>query len=264
MNRALYLDATAGSPLWVRRDGPALSVRRPGQADRLYPFARLSRIVVSGPVEWETAALTEAMEQGVPVVFLGRHGHVRGYCLGAQPRPSGLGELIEAFLERPDWAERYADWYRAAERRSVLWVVRRLRLPEDDLRPGTVRKRIDLLLSQHVPLRQVHRGRALMQGWHQGLVAGLFAAHGVSGGALVGRRTELNLIADFARIVGWELNFALDRACRWLAKRHRQTSFDEPKGRRRLVNEFEGWTTHLRDRHRRLIDGLGVWLGGFV
>jgi hypothetical protein len=261
MTRPLYLDGSPAGPLHVLRDGPALCVRRDGLADRLFPFARISRIVVSGAVEWETAALLEVLEQGIPIVFLGRHGHVRGYCLGAQPRRAGLEARIEAFLDRPDWAERYADWYRAAERRSVLWIVRRLRLPEDDLRAGAVRKRIDAVLARHVPLQQVHRGRALLQGWHQGLVAELFAAEGVGGATLVGRREGLNLIHDFTRIVGWEINLALQHCVAWLAKRRGQTSFDEPKGRRRLLNEFEGWNAHLRDRHRRLIDGFTLWLG---
>jgi len=260
MSRPLYLDGSPRAPLRVRRDGPALCVKQPGRADRLYPFGRLSRVVVSGAVDWEMPALLETMEQGIPVVFLGVRGHVRGYCLGAHPRRGGLNERIEALLDRPDWADRYGDWYAAAERRAVLWIVRRLRLPEHDLRPRPVRERIDAVLSRRVPLRQVHRGRALLQGWHQALVAEAFAAEGVRGQTLVGRRAGLNLIRDFTRIVGWELNLALDRCCRWLAKRANQTSFDEPKGRRRLVNEFEGWSRHLHDRHRRLIDAFDLWL----
>lgn len=260
MTRPLYLDGPTVQPLRIQLDGPALCVCQQGRADRLYPFSRLSRIVVSGAVEWETAALLQAMEQGIPVIFLGRRGHVRGYCLGAHPRTPDLESRIEALLERPDWAARYADWYTAAERRSVLWIVRRLRLPENELRPGPVRKNIDAVLSRHVSLQQVHRGRALLQGWHQSLVAELFTAEGVRGTTLVGRRAGLNLIRDFTRIVGWELNLALSRCCRWLAKRARQTSFDEPKGRRRLVNEFEGWTQHLGQRHRRLLSQFDAWL----
>ncbi len=256
--RPLYLDGISARGMEVILDGPALRVHQPGRADGLYPLRLLSRIVVSGEVRWETGALLQVMESGIPVVFLGRKGHVRGYCLGERVRRTTLAERLESFLELPGWEDRYRDWYAAEERRSILWIVRRLHLPEEDLRPGAVREAIDAHLAALIPLRQVHRGRALLQGWHRGLAAEQVAAFGLR--PSLAAREGFDLARDITRIAGWELNLGLARAAGWLRKRARQTSFDEPKGRRRLLNEFEGWSGHLGRRHQGLLEGLGRWL----
>ncbi|RMD68095.1 MAG: DNA repair protein, partial [Gammaproteobacteria bacterium] len=127
--RPLYLDGLGAKGMEVVLDGPALRVHQPGRADGLYPLRLLSRIVVLGEVRWETEALLQTAEAGIPVVFLGRKGHVRGICLGERVRQTTLGERLEAFLDRPDWQARYRDWYAAGERRAILWTVRRLHLP---------------------------------------------------------------------------------------------------------------------------------------
>lgn len=53
--RPLYLDGR--EPLSVSLDGPAICVRGLKRADGRYPLGRISRVMVSGVVQWQTEAL---------------------------------------------------------------------------------------------------------------------------------------------------------------------------------------------------------------
>lgn len=53
--KPLYLDGTQA--LTVHLDGPALKVTGSDRCPGRYPLRRLSRVIVSGRVEWDTPAL---------------------------------------------------------------------------------------------------------------------------------------------------------------------------------------------------------------
>lgn len=64
--KPLYLDTTAANEVALD-SGIALRIRAYEKADSFYPLRRLSRVIVTGKVEWTTEALLACLEYGVPV-----------------------------------------------------------------------------------------------------------------------------------------------------------------------------------------------------
>jgi hypothetical protein len=124
----------------VRLEGPALIVDQPEVAEGRFPIRLLFRVVVRGPVPWSMEALLACLAGGVPITFLSLDGAVIGLCLGRDRPEESLTMLLDRLLAEPGWAEIHMRWCRAAERRAIVEVARRLALPVGaDLRPEVVR-----------------------------------------------------------------------------------------------------------------------------
>ncbi len=114
-------------PSRVEVDGPALLNRQTGKAPRRYPFARISRIISAATVEWSAAALQAVLHNGLPIVFLDRHGMPQGYLHPPQQRPSTVDALLHELADRPDGLQLYNDWLRAERMRCLCnWRAERL------------------------------------------------------------------------------------------------------------------------------------------
>ena len=72
--KPLYLESRKGIRVFL--DGPALLVRCAGEADRLYPVERLSRVVSHPAVSWEQEALLCLLGKDIPVIFIDDRGTV--------------------------------------------------------------------------------------------------------------------------------------------------------------------------------------------
>jgi hypothetical protein len=138
--KPLYLGG--GEHLAVRLDGPALLVQGAGRCAGRYPLDRLSRVVCGTEVGWDTLALIECLVRGIVVTFTDRRGRVAGLCFGPRRREPTLAQSLAAFLDRPDWEERYDLWRTAQERREILRALGALRLRQEDLRATQVRARL--------------------------------------------------------------------------------------------------------------------------
>lgn len=255
--KPLYLDAE--QPVRVELDGPSLVVATEAQAPRRFPFSRLSRLVVCGPVELPTPALVECLRQGIPVTFLTGDGALAGSALPAQTRTSRLNDRLEEFLERPDWHALYENWRLAAERRQILNALARLRRKSSDLRPATVAA----LLDDAVDALANQRGRIEAFTWLEGVLAALLgeliAAAGISPHLVADRRPGLHLLRDFTALLSWRLKAELAAA---LAEKTLAAAVGRP-WRRELAAWFEQRRAAERTRATRLLDGFSYWLGGF-
>lgn len=255
--KALYLDAE--QHLSVELDGPSLVVHTPSSAARRFPFNRLSRVVVCGPVELATSALLECLRRGIAVTFLTAEGTPAGSALPAQLRQSRFEDRLEEFLERPNWRESYDNWRRASERREILGALRRLRLRTRDLRPQSV----SLLLDEELEVRCGRERRRQAVAWLEGLVASLVAERlaelGVTPEAVVGRRPDFHLPADLAALMLWGLKAELVAV---LAAGTVQPAGTERQWRRQLTGWFEERRGRESHRAARLLDGFSYWLGG--
>lgn len=255
--RSLYLDG--GRRATVLRDGPSLRVVSEGRADGMYPFRLLARVIVCGPVEWDSEALLACMDQGIPVTFLTAEGDPRAYCLAAQPRRQPLNDRLEEFLERPDWRNLYENWRRAAERREILSVLKRMKVRAPDLRPERV---APLLLEAAAP-GLIEPARAVLRYWH-GLLAARVASKLADAGAeahlLIERRPGWNLPADCTRVAAWEHYLWLRE---WVAMPHDQRPGPgSPDFRRRLTEIFEARSEQTDRRLSLLLNRFLYWLGG--
>jgi len=254
--KPLYLDAE--QPLRVELDGPSLVVTCDAQAARRFPFSRLSRLVVCGPVELPTAALVECLRRGVPVTFLGGDGTLAGLALPAQSRTSNLNDRLEEFLERPDWHALYDNWRRAAERRQILTALSRLRCRSADLRPATVSAMLDETLDELAGRRSRLEAVAWLEAALAALVGELIAAMGIAPHLVAERRPGFHLLRDFTGLLLWRLKAELGAAL------IEKTLFAAGGRvwRRQLASWFEQRRAAERTRVTRLLDGFAFWLGG--
>jgi CRISPR associated protein Cas1 len=115
---ALYLGRKGAVRLDV--DGAAFLVKGTGLAAARYPFTRVARIVaMEGRVELSARAMCAATRTGIPVIFLDASGRVTGNLVPAAPSQSSPDQIIDDFLNRPDWEEHYGNWLRAVKMRVL-------------------------------------------------------------------------------------------------------------------------------------------------
>ncbi len=139
LRKPLYLDAAGAER--VEAEGPALRVvMREGLA-RFYPLARLSRLVVHGPVEFGAQALLEIMDHGLGIVFLDGRERLAGYLLSARPLvDSSVNQRLEDLAASGELGEILDDWRLAQIRRAILRDVGPRLGWLRDLRARNVRK----------------------------------------------------------------------------------------------------------------------------
>ncbi|HOK47192.1 MAG TPA: CRISPR-associated endonuclease Cas1 [Bryobacteraceae bacterium] len=254
--KTLILNGT--TPVRLSLDGPALAVLEPAKAARLYPFSRIGRIVVGGRVQCEAAALARCLRQGIPITFVAGEEGAAGVAMPLSSEAPGTARMLESFVALPRWRERYGDWKRAAERREILDVLRRLRLRAPDLRPATVAAFLMKELMRQHPGAQVERWRAAAAALLTARIASRLA-HGRMGGVLPALEgVGLRLLADFTAILEWR--FYAD--CReWLAAD--PTALDGA-WKSKLVALVEERAPRDEARIQSLWDRFCYWLGGML
>lgn len=142
--RPLYL--LAEQRIAVEFADPALRIAAPERASTFHPLARLSRVLSRGPVDWAGDALSACLEAGVPVLFVGDDGRVRGVLDPARADPADLGEHLRSAAESPDWPRHYSNWLHAQQHRLIGHLVAALGWQLPDLRPAPVRRHLDQML----------------------------------------------------------------------------------------------------------------------
>lgn len=206
--RPLYLQSPL--PVTVRWETPALSVRHRGRAPRLFPLARISRVLVSGPVEWETAALLACADRGIPITFLEGDGELRAYLFGTSQRRAGLLYRLTDLLDRPDWRDRYDTW-----RESMLSLARRSllrRLGMDPMRSPRLEvlgDRIMLLLEAQIGPASTTSVERRILGYCHGIAAEALADAGLDAAHSRYIDEYLDLPGDIAVLLRWDLQPAL-------------------------------------------------------
>lgn len=202
MNKPLYLDARA--PLEVDVQGPALSVVQADHAPLWYPFARLSRIISRGPVQWSGAALCACMAAGVPVLFLDSAGRPTGLCTGSLRRIASLDEHLETVLSAPHGLDRFANWRRSQEYRLVHHLLRALDWSHLPNRPSEVARQL-----QHVLQARYGADHPIRLRWLLSILAAhscrILTAAGLSPAQIGGETHPLNLGQEITRLAAWTL-----------------------------------------------------------
>lgn len=246
--RPLYLQGRAGCA--VRLDGPALRVAMPARADQWFPLARLSRVVVTGRVEWSTEALLACAGRGISVTFLDRDGRTRAYLFGDSGVRESLLHRLRDLLDRPDWRARYGDWYRGMESRARKALCRRLGLDPLSLKPARLLQQMRLVKRRHVSAAVLDWLEARLHDWLAALVAAELQAAGLDAARLRACGERLALVADLTRLLAWDLHLPLLEAL----QQHGVP--DEPA----LLRLFEARSERLRSLCRTLLARLHGWL----
>ncbi len=260
MMRALYLDGAV--PIHTMLDISALRVQREDESPRFFPLRRLSRVIVSGAVSFDTEALLALADYGIPVSFLDRKGTVRARLVGEIRLEGGLAQTWVDFLERPDSSQEYENWRRSHERRAAVSTLRRLGLNPfhgdtlGRLRDSATALAIRLADPPTVTeclrhLRSMTTTRIELELMQRGL--GRSIRPQVDG--------EPDLSRDLTRILLWEL---IPSLVGWLRRRSewekRTGKISERPTRRQLTKLFEHNQAAMAHELSRLFAGLHRWL----
>jgi hypothetical protein len=244
-----------GAETRVERDGPALKIGCPGQAERWFPLRRISQVVSADRVEWATGALLACAEAGITVSFLGEDGTVLARVLGKPGERTELPQRFADFLLRPDWRELYEQWLTAMERMAVRSVSRRAGAALEPSPPARELRRMfrEAALGMDALFACERIGREA----HSLLVALATRQLAEAGfGADGGDPREPDLATDLASILFWD--FQLARMA-WLEDRLREDRVEAPD-RRSIVAFFEARRTRTERLAAGLVNRLYRWL----
>ncbi len=263
MRRALYLDG--GDPaLNVTIEGPALRIRREGRADGRAPLRQLSRIVVRGRVSWQTEALLACMDADIPITFVAADGRARGWCVGVGGLEDDINEMLDECVLRRDWPDRQENWIRAMERRALLAC-----LGDAHASPPQCLRTIDAWVAMETHLDRLRSPvvssviMATLSGALEAHLATLLRTAGVASRFAVGREGPVRLIADFRRVLVWELWPIAERSALYFC-RHGEKHRRERDVRRRLVKHYEAAAPAIEKRFRELFWRFRLHLQGLT
>lgn len=251
--RPLYVQ---GADTQVRLDGPSLRISRPLSADHWLPLRRLSRVVSSTAVAWETAALLACARQGVTISFLDGDGTLIARCIGRVEAHDRLHERLEHLLFQPDWRTLYAQWLAAVENMAVRSVIRRSGLGlVDTLDPQALRRffrqggvSMNALFAYERIGREVH---SLLVAVATQCLCDCHIDVARCNGA------EFNLANDLADVLFWDFQLA---RLRWLEQRLERLDTVEAPPRAEIVGFFEARRGRTEKLTRGLIERLHRWL----
>lgn len=253
--KPLYLSGKVG--MAVTLDGPALQVTVPGRAATLYPLQRISRVITSGPVAWSTEALLACAERGIAVTFLYRDGTTRAYLFGESPLREGLLCRLRDLLDRPDWQERYHDWYRSMESRARRSLARRLNIAAEILPLTGLEANLARLKRRYASPGVCQFLERRLQGLLSGLVAELLTEAGLSAERARSLGGRLYLAEDMVRLLAWDLHLPV---LEFLERQHRLQGLAARLDDAELVRLFESRCERLRRVGRSVLNRLHGWL----
>lgn len=149
MRKPLYLDSTKVKA--VKLDAVALKVELHEQADQFFPLRLISRVVVTGKIEWETQALLACLDYGVPVSFRRRDGRLLGHCLSDRSSQVPLEQLLTACADSTEGDALYQQWRVHEESRWMQRMGKALRQPLNGNVAHSVLKQVGEALSPMLP-----------------------------------------------------------------------------------------------------------------
>ncbi len=254
--KPLYLEGQKGIRVFL--DGPALLVRCAGEADRLYPVERLSRVVSHPAVSWEQDALLCLLGKSIPVIFIDDRGTIVARMLGAGGERSSLVQQLEELLGRADGTERYADWCAHNQREQLLALARHYpwlgHLPDPERVHRRLLETVSRQLERQAAIASIEHLRARTLAWTterlMRLGIGAQTPH-LTGGII-------DLPTDLAGILQWKI------LLHWagLLRRYpaaRKAFDDEQQRQRHLTWFYQQLEPTLDETGRRVLARLHLW-----
>ncbi len=243
--KPLYVVGKAGAV--VEYEEPALRIVMPDQAGQLFPLTRISRVVVSGPVDWNMDALLACADAGICVVFLSTGGAVRARWLGCSSDRQNLLQRLVDLLQRSDAQQRYRDWFASMQRLAVRSTARRLGF--SDWRDADA-----VSLRNWLDGSEIHLWKGVdvsLQGLlNSSVLAGLLE-YGLDDGSEWLRDENMNLPGDICRLLIWDFYPAL---LAW------QKTHPELPDQRALIAFYERRSRRIEHLLRGILNKLHRWL----
>lgn len=106
--QTIYLEKESG--VTITRDGPALVVALEGEAARLFPLARVGRVVLHKSAQISSQVLVECAQAGVVFCFTDKRRTPVAWCLRQTQSGSNMGSAWSEFIGRTDWSDCLYQW----------------------------------------------------------------------------------------------------------------------------------------------------------
>ena len=250
--RPLYLHAS--QPVQVKLASPALYVSSGSSAHHIYPLRSLTRIQVSGPVEWQTAALLACIDQGITIQFLDRHGQTRGRLVGKGGVDHSLTEQLRRLFDKPDWEKWYRQWCWARGLQTRRYVANKLGYIYTDARdlrdlPRWCGQKLE-------PVARSTDIRRSLQWLHldlYGYITNYLQQQGVWNENALALEEPIDLAHDLTLMLQWVLLLVRDDNLT-------NTKCEEPVTRRLVAGWFEHRRGYMKYQVARLINQLEIWI----
>lgn len=250
--RPLYLNSS--EPLRVRLQPPALCIGADDRAERLYPLRLIDRILVSGPVEWETGALLACAARDIAIVFNDNDGHALCRLVGPGAARGSLPELLARLFDRPDWEARYRQWCWAKNQQTRRYVARRMNIRFDEIRDlARLPQRCTARLHTVLDTRTLGRILQWMHADLHALVTTCLQNEGLWRDHALGLVEPIDLARDITHILQPILLELRDREVR------RSLTTQTP-GRRDAAQWFTNGTGYLNFQIARVVNHLEIWI----
>lgn len=146
MKSPLYLDVRRADAVALEEDTLRIALR--GGGSGWYPLRCVSRVVVTGDVDWETRALLACLQAGIPVAFRARDGQLIGHCLSDVSNRVNVEALLTSAVQSAAGQQRYREWlaqcWQGWRQRFIAVNGERARDAHDDVRSLDARMLADL------------------------------------------------------------------------------------------------------------------------
>lgn len=246
MRKPLYLDIAQANK--VELEAVALKIRCHGQADSFFPLRLISRVIVTGKVEWQTSALLACLEYGIPVAFRGRDGALVGHCLSDRSCQVTLESLLHASADSEEGDALYQQWRLQAENRWVRRMERAFQRTFQGSVAHSIMPQVENLLGQHLPC-----GFSLFSAQLQVPVAShvveVLAAYGFSDNIQLPVSRRVHLSRDMEKLLMLEAY--------WLIAKGEYPQVFEGRGLRySMVHFYESHQAYFEERIRIALNRL--------
>lgn len=250
--RPLYLHAS--QPVQVKLKAPAICVSSGSSASHIYPLRTLTRIQVSGPVEWQTAALLACIDQGITIQFLDRYGETRGRMVGKGKIDHNLSENLQRLFDKPEWERLYRQWCWARGLQTQRYVANKLGYIYTDARdlrglPGWCESKIESVARS----ADIRRSLQWLHLDLYGYVTNYLQQQGVWNANALVLEEPIDLAHDLTLILQWVLLLVRDDNLT-----HEKP--EEPVNRRLVATWFEQRSGYMKYQVSRIINQLEIWI----
>lgn len=244
--KPLYLDVAQANE--VALEAVALRVKAYERADSFYPLRRISRVVVTGKVEWQTAALLACLEYGIPVAFRGRDGVLVGHCLSDRSSQTPLEELLHACADNAAGDALYQQWRVHEESRWVQRMARACQRPLLGSVAHSVLPQVEALVQAQLPCR-FGLFVAQLQAPIASHVSEVLAAYGFSDNIHLPLTRRVHVSREVEKLLLLEAY--------WLVVRENAPVLFEGRGLRySVVHFYENHHAHFEERARIALNRL--------
>ena len=142
--KPLYLDGN--QVLRAKLEHSAIRVTSQQLADVWFPLQRISRVIIHGHLELSSTPLAACLSNNIPVVIAGAGGEYVGICFGTDYRQQTLQSHVLELHESRSQLYLLDDWFQAQQRRQILHLQKRFRLPRSQYEPAFIKARLNELI----------------------------------------------------------------------------------------------------------------------